>query len=813
MAKIYQLYYTRLGKQESNAGWQVVSTSDGTPQLVKNTFYKLASNLVSISGRSQVPSAAFDLQTMDHYVFLSHINYYSTNEGMETDIRGVSFVHGFAVRAEEYRELIYYPEQILEIKEERIVLNYNGIKNLPILEILPYNIFSREELLSKYQLDEDRFNALMYCVYAAIGTVGGTMVIRSSKYHGEKLKTLFQEMTCLIMRSMPYILRMKISAFSGVRQGVLLCYAQELPEQGIWFDLDTGKHCCPQLPEYEFIELFNNFSLTEEQRIRYYDLLEEFVNVTYGGNYEAVKLNHVELAYRGIFFVPNWELRKEELDEYIKEAVSLKAFRYDKLDEYYVKLINRYLMDNRKFPSPEVLKKLQKRYVETENQEFKDRFAEYYTKEVCQPGEISAYEMLYRLERLKPEGYKILLGKLQTTKPEFISAYYIDYYIEQQINNYESLEHVCKNNAGSLDGPIGTKLLEIMRKMFGKELKTAENNTQRYQICQKYTEFCWIFPPAFDRQITDYEQLFKNEYWKRFQENEFSYRNQQEYADMGAGKEKNFIIPETVTLLLEVQKKLFLNPNIHNFQRVFFTKEVIDDEKIRKRLIKELHEEARAHKYLPLDSILLLNYQSGKKFDLNQIVRDLLDNPHLQGEELIQSMENSQILIEGSEAETKMIEQLKAEVKNQDCHVIIKELYEVYFPPMSSEERNEYMADLVQKYLMFLAVSLTFVILVKYLLIQDFTLGILCAVISAAVSIGGFVQIFLYGNTNSIELFVKKDKGAIIWTCIFIVLSLMIIAAAFIVSAVWMIYIQAMAVTVILISRIILELKLCYKIL
>ena len=128
MAKIYQLYYTRLGKQGSNAGWQVASASAGVPQLVKNTFYKLASNLVTIGAKPHVPPMAFDLQIMENYVFLSHINYNSVNQGSETDIRGVSFIHGFAVRVEEYRELVREPEKFLGISGDAVVLNYNGQK-------------------------------------------------------------------------------------------------------------------------------------------------------------------------------------------------------------------------------------------------------------------------------------------------------------------------------------------------------------------------------------------------------------------------------------------------------------------------------------------------------------------------------------------------------------------------------------------------------------------------------------------------------------------------------------------------------------
>lgn len=806
MAKIYQLYYTRLGKQGSNAGWQVASVSEGTPQLVRNTFYKLASNLVAIGTGSHVPPMAFDLQIMENYVFLSHINYHSVNEGSETDIRGVSFVHGFAMRAEEYRELVREPDQILGITGDAIVLNYNGKKELPQLETLPFQQFSRKEVLDKYGLDQDRFADLMYCVYGAVSTVGGSVVIKSANYPGEKQRIMFQEITSLIMKYMPYILRMKVSAFSGIRQGALICFSHELPEKGIWFDLDTGESHCPQVPEYDFINLFSNFALDDQKRKQFYDQLEEFVNATYGGNYEAIKPNHMELALYASCFGNFDNFSDEDLDESIKEAAALKAYKYDKLDIHYANLVGQYVRRGREFPTPEVLKKMQRRYLDTGCRELKEAFASYYASMACKPGNAFAYEMLYRMESARPEDYGDLWRRVEQICPEFLDAYYIDYYLERQLSDYEKLADFCQRNPDFVGGPAGEKLLDIMVNLFEKDFAAAENNSQRHQICQRYAGLCRSFPQSVQGQTEACVLLFCDKYWQAFDEREFTYKNLEEYREMSNGSLHNPNMPETARLLLEAREIFFKGPDTEDFHQVFFTNEVVSGDAVRRELVKELHEEAMTQPNLPLDAWLLLNLRPDGRFDLNRLIRDMGSSRKLQSAPgLADALETSSILSPGSESEARLMEQVRGAVKDKNSHPIILELYRYYFPPKESSETELSLTDLVQKCLMFLAVSLTYVVLVKYLMGENATLGMVAAGIGVAASIGGFVLNLVFGKTNSLELFAEKDKNAILWIIVFLILALALVVIAVMVSDVWITYIMAAAVAILLIGRLILE--------
>lgn len=179
--KIYQLQYTRLGKQGSNAGWQVTGGTKGTPQLVVNTFYKLASNLVSVGNSAFMPGEALDIQIVEHYAYISHINYSSKNIGDDTDTRGVSFVHGYILRAEDYLELVKDPAHVTGMEDSCFDRNYEGKKMLPLVEELPFVPMETEEIINSLGITKEQVQQLLLCVYATLNSVNGFLCIRSAR--------------------------------------------------------------------------------------------------------------------------------------------------------------------------------------------------------------------------------------------------------------------------------------------------------------------------------------------------------------------------------------------------------------------------------------------------------------------------------------------------------------------------------------------------------------------------------------------------------------------------------------------------------
>lgn len=840
MAKIYQLYYTRLGKQGSGAGWQVAAVSEGTPQLVQNAFAKLASNLVTAGSAGHVPGMALDLRILENYAFFSHVNYHSVNEGSQTDHRGVSFVHGFAVRLEEYRELIRRPESIIGLDLDQAVTNYSGEKELPVLESLPFAERPQEELLAAWHMNQDRFDCLMGCVYGALGSVGGSLTICSSRFQGEECRGVFQDVLCMVLRSLPYLLRLKVSAFSGQRSGTLLCFSDKAPDQGNWFSLDTGRYSGQPLPEYEFIRQLNYLELTEENRTRLYDALEQFTDITYGGNYEAVKLNHMELAYRAV----TCRTTEEELDEHMKEAAGLRAARYDRLDEYYAHLTEMYVRNGREFPGPEVFRKLQKRYVETACAALKTAFADYYAEKVCLPGDRAAYDMLYRLEEVRPEDYRYLMEKLETVRPQFLDAYYVEYYLEQKITGPEQLKAMVQGDPAGLTPEVARKLMELLVKFFRAEFAAAGSNQQRHTVCRSYRELCGSFPGSPAGQTAACLAMLRREYWEAFDEREFTYHSQKEYADMGAGEDRTpgearkpgemrmpgearkpgeirmtgearipgrseaSAVPEKIRMLLEARTRFIQGPDIENFRNVFLSDAVISDQALRRRLLGELREEADAMGGMPLDAYLLLDGAGAAGFHQKQLVRavELCAGKGPDLYQLGQVIGTSRILTPGSRAEEELKAQLREWIRGRDVPYVISQLYDYYFPRPEGESEDVCLMDLLQKCLMFCAVTLTCLVAARYLSGIKPAYGIAALIAGLTVALGGLVVQLFFGRTNSIEL-LQEMPVMIVVPVVSVLICVCAGVALMLVPEVWILYVLAAAAVILVAGSWMIQLK------
>ena len=824
MSIIYQLYYTRLGNQGHDAGWNIAAASENTPALVKEHFSKIASDLINIGSRTNVPLLAFDLQIQDGYVFLLHINYNSRNTVGGTDERGVFFIHGFVIEITAHREFIFAPERFRGIRGDWVALNYNGEGTLPPLTTIPYKEFEPEDIMKKYFPNLYWFRNMMKGVYWALEIPGRSLVIKANTIQKEELNTVFQEITCLIMKNMPYHFRTRVNASSGVRQKAILLFSYNEPEDGAWYDLSTGTlNNCPLKQQYEFILFFSSFNLENGCQKACFDWLDEFLTITYGRNRQSLKPEHVELAYHAMIFEQSSlgkteNMPVEKLNEYIEEAVSVPVNSYAKLDEYYAHLIGKYCQNGWFFFSSAVFSQLQKRYINTQCQQLKNIFLSYYVlyanyvRWEYPAGASPLYKMLYDLETTSPEIFQEFLQHIENDCQEFLMDYRINYQLERQITDYEKLYNLWKQKQNTLTSFEVEKLLGIAVNLFEQEISTSKNSLQRYQICKKYMDLCYDFPLSQDNKLWLFNEEFQNKYWNYFEETEFSYKNIGEYYEMGAGKEADPMVPETVNQLLNVRKALFAGQNISDFQNIFFTNAVIDDENLRTRLVKELHEEACNYRDLSLDACLLLNFPLGQSFDLKHLVQDLENNSWLfskenEVSELYQAIECSQILVKNSEIEECFKRSLKAAAKKKS-NSILEQLYQYYFPKLSGKELDMYLVDIVRKCQLFFAIALTDLVWVKYIMGENPVWGKAAAVIGFSAAVVGFVVSMIFGATNSFKLIKEKSLKAVLWGIRFLILLSAALSAVMIISEIseiWMIVVIGISVIMLLVGR------LCYE--
>ncbi|MCQ5140953.1 hypothetical protein [Enterocloster bolteae] len=807
---IYQLHYTRLGKQGSGAGWQITGTAKGTPQLVINAFYKIASNLVLAGAGNSMPAQALDIHIEDRYVYISHINYSSRNLTDQTDIRGVSFVHGLVMRTDDYMELCRQPDRVMGIEDSFFDRDYEGKKDLPVLHTLPCASMDMTGILKEYGMDQTRYSEMMKCVYAALYSVNGSLCIKAGGIKGEQLKTLCRKMTYLIYQGLPYVLRLKLSIFSGYRPGVTICFSEKVENRESFYDLDTGEYRCAPLPEYEIVSACTNLFLTKDERSGLYGKINEFAEVTYGGSYEIIKLHHMEIAYQAV----HRNVPEEKLNEYMKDAAGVKAYKYDLLDPYYAYLLDLYMKYGMELPSADIYRKIQKRYAESNCNELKQAFCYYYAWKLCTPGNNKAYVTMYQLQMSKPDEFRYMCEYLEEQRPQFLDAYYEDYYLEHYADSLERLEELCARPE-EFSGEVRAKLLEITSRLFAIDIARQKDNKQRFLLCGKYADVHAGFAGMGTEGEADFQDMLNNGYWRYFDVRQFSYSEIDEYVLMGAGTDKNTEIPGMVRRLLEARKCLLEGRNLAFFYHALLSDSLIEDAVTRDGLIRQLREEAQGMQNLSLDSRLLLNYTNEDGFDLDNLAQDLREYgpPDVLGREWVRdNIPHSTVL----ERESKMEELFKRQLKDKMKERTVKSeqwkaVYSHYFPRMTSREQSFYMMDYAQKCLLFLGITMTYAVSCRYLYLVQKRYGAMASCIGILACIAGMLLNMIWGETNSVELLVQRKIGPVVWTIIYILLSAVLLGAAVMADTDWMYIVLGAALGIILLGRLTLMVFTLYE--
>ena len=258
----------------------------------------------------------------------------------------------------------------------------------------------------------------------------------------------------------------------------------------------------------------------------------------------------------------------------------------------------------------------------------------------------------------------------------------------------------------------------------------------------------------------------------------------------------------------DLQRELLLQEdNVANFQYVFFTNSVIKDENLRKRLLQELHEEVYNNGKLSLDTSLLLNFPSEEGVDLKKLVKDLDSINWIASNSdkwlaLSNAIESSKVLKnEGNEHIFKCM--LKEAVKTERSDILQK-LYQYYFPKKSGSELDLYLVDIVRKWQLFLAISMTQILLAKYVMGMNPVLGKVLGVIGIAFTgFGRFARLDFCG-TKGFGIICVGNGEVIRWMIIFVILSVISLASAIILSGVWINMIQGAVIVLLLTGR------LCY---
>lgn len=452
----------------------------------------------------------------------------------------------------------------------------------------------------------------------------------------------------------------------------------------------------------------------------------------------------------------------------MKEAAGIKAYHYDWLDNYLNYLLCRYLEEEKEIPA-ESFRRIQRRYRETENKEFRENLLKYYVKYMCVPGNTEAYETVYRFQTEEPETFDWVRNVLAEMRPEFLNAYYLDYYLNVHINSVQRCTEFLRDHT-LLETAVAERIFQILTGLFRKEMTHAATNRERYEICRSFMEMCRVPGQTLPGWKEKFRKDVQEEYWKKFNEEEFSYALRREYEEMGMGKGEASV-PDLVSRLVRAREDLLSRPDLRLFSQIFLSNHLIRDRKKREELREELRAEMKKRGDMELDACLLLNYRGEDGFRLKETAEDMrtcglalyLREPEAGG-----GFIDSRILEEGSPALDQFKTQLQEACKGSGSSEFMEwiHVYQFYFPRRESSCGIE---EYFQKWLFLLAMIPMNVLGCQCAFALSSTVGYAVSASASVLLITGAVIMLFFGEISMEELLEEYGKGVAILTAVFVI--------------------------------------------
>lgn len=242
----YQACYTRIGRQERDAGWNVVAVTEGLSREALERFRAMASKVIrQKSLYKTVPAEIFFIQTDERFVYLCNM----TADCISSDGRSNSFVHGFIIAKSEYYQRCRIPSSIFGLEKSEFIRDISELGDvrtcgLSKRDSICYRQQDRQSLLKKYYI-EHRYDELMNCVLSVLQRKGASLCICMRTEQLDMLWENSREVLFCIMDGLPRMLRAQLTVSSfAIGEGKLF-FSNQVPEKGQeFFDLKTGEWSC-----------------------------------------------------------------------------------------------------------------------------------------------------------------------------------------------------------------------------------------------------------------------------------------------------------------------------------------------------------------------------------------------------------------------------------------------------------------------------------------------------------------------------------------------------------------------------------------
>lgn len=530
---IYQLYYTRKGKQEFDAGWQIVGKSDEIMPDMAAYYKGMRSQETDGVGKCmETPDSAITLERNGYYLYLTASNYNA--EGL--DNRGNIFYHGLVFYISDFYEICKLPENICGLGNNTFVSDNKGGKNIEILsclhELKPEYCFNFQQIIEKYQFTEKKYRKLMKAIYWKMFHPEESFCICVGSPI-ELYEQCCRELMYIIYLGLPYQLRGKLTFSSFFPAQGKIFFSREITNEN-YFEVETGKCDYPKKEkgEFDYQEKLIQYAWEEKYREQVYQRIEEICVEAWGEYFDEIGNFQMQVICDAILREIDEDLLSQRLDQ----VLGLQTRVCQELNTYIAWLISRMYEVGISFTEVQIDKLL--RLIQTSDcSELKEKYCYIFAVQFCDELSEENYQKLFEVKFDNEEQYWKIIDILQSGRMKFLKGYFKDFICRYKILSLNDME-ICTDKF-----PIAYTELEfypvwetMLFLLYEKEVKEISKNSERYVLYEQYISYVEkCLQEEKDKRLEIKEKLWE-EFWNAFQMIDYRYDCLQEYRDWGLEK-------------------------------------------------------------------------------------------------------------------------------------------------------------------------------------------------------------------------------------------------------------------------------------
>lgn len=616
--KLYQAGYFRKGKQGSNAGWNIVSPSEGMSKVAKDGFQGLAANLTELKRKGAMPVTNLGVFLYDRFVYLLHVNYAASGE----DARGVTYVHGYCFNLSDYYDLCAEPSRLCGILDENFQMEYDeSIRAYPVAEsFATEGAFDFDALIRKYHLTEEEYRKLVLGALCAMEGSTDTLCIKCD-VPLEEYKQVYREMLYLIMKGLPFHLRVKVSGFSykGAKAAI---YLSNKTEGSNYADLDSHEFVCDtaKVSLCRFTELYNIQFAKSAVRDNIFAVMADFMNKVFENPLKETGYLQVEAAYQAkIRKNRTGGISAQAAPELLQNFIGCNLTTDEETYAYLTELLRLINESGYEITDRKVRNRLQKFYEKASDAQYKAEIDRYFAANAVKQGK-KGYKVLSELQEFKAQ-FASVCHLVRDMDEAYYTEYYEKEYLPGRLTDLDKLDTFMSGDQGEFMTPRGYEAaLKIFKRLIFAEIETADNFDKLQKIQKRANGLLFEFMDRISAQTGSVLGEVYQKFWEQFDLTWFDPERVEDYkeckVDVMAARNEN---AAAVSGMMRLVKSDF-EENQEFLIKLLMSDEILQDkgekETIQKMLRKEFKRAGNWRTSENLDLFLCLYYDCGiKLFD------------------------------------------------------------------------------------------------------------------------------------------------------------------------------------------------------